>query len=364
MVAAGDRGYDNWERGAKTPSFPATAPSVIAVGGTTLLPSEGGGRGWAETVWTKSGGGCSVTQTKPSWQAFYTGCKDRMDNDVAAVADPGTPVSVYDSYGLEEKWQDFGGTSVASPFIAGVEALSTSYSRSREGADAFYLDASHIFDITKGTNFPREEGCTPTSLCGAEKGYDGPSGNGTPDGAIELKGLPENTAVPVVSPATPDQAVPESTTNGTWTHEPTSYTYQWERCNATGGECKEIAGATSSTYTPVEADVEHTLVVKVTAKNSEGSNTASSKVTNKVKPIGEITEYSLPTESTPPWMTLGPDGNVWFGDDPANKVGKITTSGTITEYALPEKKPCVGDDLGSRWKPMGHRHGLRRSQQD
>jgi len=336
-VAAGDEGYDNWQEGAKSPSFPAASPNVISVGGTTLLPSEGGGREWAETVWTGSGGGCSLTQTKPSWQAFYTGCEHRMDNDVAAVSDPSTPVSIYDTYGYTEKWHDVGGTSVASPLIAGVEGLSNSYSRSLEGADAFYLDASHMFDITKGTNFPREEGCTPTSLCNAGTGYDGPSGNGTPDGALELViNPPENTVLPVASPVTPDQAVPESTTNGSWTNEPTGYTYHWERCNATGGECKEISGATSSTYTPVEADVEHTLVVKVTAKNAGGSNSALSKATNEVEPIGRITEYTLPEKDGPNFIASGPDGDVWFTVGLGReKIGKITMSGTITEYSVP-----------------------------
>jgi streptogramin lyase len=33
--------------------------------------------------------------------------------------------------------------------------------------------------------------------------------------------------------------------------------------------------------------------------------------------------------------TATPDGNLWFTDMTSSKVGKITTSGTITEYALP-----------------------------
>ncbi len=145
---------------------------------------------------------------------------------------------------------------------------------------------------------------------------------------------PENTALPVASPETPDQAVPESTTTGTWTNEPTGYAYQWERCNATGGECIEISGATSSKYTPVEVDVEHTLVVKVTAKNSGGEGSALSKATHQVKPTGQITEYSLPSGSHPLGITAGPDGNLWFTDNSSSKIGKITTSGTITEYTV------------------------------
>ena len=118
---------------------------------------------------------------------------------------------------------------------------------------------------------------------------------------------------------------------------PTSYAYQWERCNGTGGECKEISGATSSKYTPVEADVEHTLVAKVTAKNSEGEASASSKATGKVRAIGVITEYSLPSGSRPWGIAAGPDGNVWFTDYGTSKIGKITTAGTITEYSLPSE---------------------------
>jgi virginiamycin B lyase len=170
--------------------------------------------------------------------------------------------------------------------------------------------------------------------------------DGTSDGLDQVFSTPlvppKNTVLPVASPETPDQAVPEATTTGTWTGVPTGYEYQWERCNTTGGECGAIAGATNSKYTPVEADVEHTLVVKVTAKNAAGSNSARSKATNKVKPIGQITEYSLPAGSDPFGITAGPDGNLWFTDCGTGKIGKITTSGTITEYLLPAGG-CAGE---------------------
>jgi streptogramin lyase len=174
---------------------------------------------------------------------------------------------------------------------------------------------------------------------------------GTTDGAdlafTTLPNAPENTVPPVISPTTPVKGNPESTTNGTWTNNPTSYAYEWERCNATGGECKEISGATSSTYTPGDADLEHTLVVKVTAKNSGGSNAATSAPTSEVKP--NITEYALPSLSQPNGITEGPDKNLWFTDLESGKIGKITTSGTITEYSLPslpEESRPVGIAVG------------------
>ena len=52
-------------------------------------------------------------------------------------------------------------------------------------------------------------------------------------------------------------------TTGTWTGNPTSYSYQWEDCNTTGEACADIGAATSSTYKPTAADVGHTLRVVV-----------------------------------------------------------------------------------------------------
>lgn len=61
------------------------------------------------------------------------------------------------------------------------------------------------------------------------------------------------------------------TTNGTWRNSPTSYSYQWERCSSSGTACSAISGATSQTYTIVEADEGHDLTATVTASNSHGS---------------------------------------------------------------------------------------------
>jgi subtilase family serine protease len=63
-------------------------------------------RGWTETVWNTSqgsegtGSGCSSVEPKPSWQSALSlpaGCNNRIDNDVAADADPATGVAVYDT---------------------------------------------------------------------------------------------------------------------------------------------------------------------------------------------------------------------------------------------------------------------------
>jgi len=50
--------------------------------------------------------------------------------------------------------------------------------------------------------------------------------------------------------------------------------------------------------------------------------------------LGSITNYSLAYGSSPYAITEGPDGNLWFTEQSGNKIGRITASGTITEYSL------------------------------
>ncbi len=49
-----------------------------------------------------------------------------------------------------------------------------------------------------------------------------------------------------------------------------------------------------------------------------------------------MTEFSVPTLSSDPQGIIpGPDGNLWFTEVLGNKVGRITPSGTITEFSIP-----------------------------
>ena len=56
----------------------------------------------------------------------------------------------------------------------------------------------------------------------------------------------------------------------------------------------------------------------------------------RITPAGVVTEYAVPTSSSAPDdITRGPDGNVWFTETSGNNIGRITPSGVITEYPLP-----------------------------
>jgi hypothetical protein len=156
--------------------YPHTCADVTAVGGTTLY-RDSSARGWGETAWAGTGSGCSAYIPKPAWQHDRL-CGMRTDNDTAAVADPATPVAVYDTYGGDTGWEAFGGTSVASPIIAGVYALAGNAASIDPGASHLYAHHQDLYDVTSGSNGT----CGGSYLCTAVKGYDGPTGWGTPRG--------------------------------------------------------------------------------------------------------------------------------------------------------------------------------------
>lgn len=72
--------------------------------------------------------------------------------------------------------------------------------------------------------------------------------------------------------------------NGNWEGEPTSFTYQWRRCDVSGGACADVVNATAKSYGVRTADVGHRLRVAVTAGNAEGKASATSDATATVHP--------------------------------------------------------------------------------
>ena len=179
-AATGDSGYGV--------EFPAAAPNLTAVGGTSLTYSgTGSSLTWnPQTVWTGAGAGCSAYETMPTWQATSAFdlpgvCNSRQVGDVSAVADPNTGVAVYDTY-REPGWMVFGGTSASTQIIGAMYGLAAGAGVEQPSPAALY-GGKGVVPVTSGS----DGSCGGTYLCQAgtgqlSSGYAGPVGVGVPDG--------------------------------------------------------------------------------------------------------------------------------------------------------------------------------------
>jgi hypothetical protein len=242
-ASTGDQGWDGWtyfNQGIvpatpPRPNIPATLPTVVSVGGTSLTLNASEKRS-AETVWNgngpndssefiegAAGGGCSTLYTAELWQQSApgypaAGCAGkRLNADVSAVADPLTGFDIFDSFNCGstceairsgKSWLTIGGTSLSAPLITAMYGLAGGAKGVNYPALTLYghLGGAGVFDVTKGGNgycddegaacginaqvaklaekFPELAGvkldCEGTTACNAAVGFDGPTGVGAP----------------------------------------------------------------------------------------------------------------------------------------------------------------------------------------
>jgi subtilase family serine protease len=178
LASTGDSGYNNV-------GGPSALGNVIGAGGTQLTKT---GTTYSETVWIDAGAACaSPTEVgspgvpKPSWQTD-TGCTYRTDGDVSSESGCSPGVAVY----VQGAWSEFCGTSVASPFLAGVIGLEGN-AASQHGGERFWKLKDkkvrrELHDITSGS----DGSCGGSYLCTAGTNqyetYSGPGGFGSPKG--------------------------------------------------------------------------------------------------------------------------------------------------------------------------------------
>jgi hypothetical protein len=93
-----------------------------------------------------------------------------------------------------------------------------------------------------------------------------------------------------------------TTSTGLWSNGPTSYRYQWLRCDSVQGtNCGNIAKATSQSYKLVRADAGHAVLAYVRACNASGC----ARFVNS-KPVGPIAANVVPQSVSPPTIAGKP----------------------------------------------------------
>ena len=155
--------------------------------------------------------------------------------------------------------------------------------------------------------------------------------------------VPTNQSPPTIS-GTAEEGKTLTATNGTWTGAPTSYTYVWRRCDSNGGSCANISGTNKNTYVLKKVDVDNTMRVRVTARNSDGPSQPSESVPTGVvraapaPPSGcdsnapiQIANVALPNRLIIDGQQMSP-----------GVVGRSTPSITLRFHVVCKGKPVQG----------------------
>ena len=121
---------------------------------------------------------------------------------------------------------------------------------------------------------------------------------------------------------------------GTWQNSPTSLSYGWQLCTASGTGCSAIAGANGTTYTVTSQNSGLTVAVSVTAANAHGSSTVQSSPTAVVTAPGACPEFG----STDNWT--GGAGTLNWADGGNWSRGSAPTSSDFA--CLPTDTPGSG----------------------
>lgn len=127
---------------------------------------------------------------------------------------------------------------------------------------------------------------------------------------------PQNTVAPKLS-GTAKQGSTLTISPGTWTGStPITYQYEWQRCDSKGNNCTRFAIGTDTTYTLVSGDVGNRIQVLVDAKNSAGTTSKLSNISDVV-----VTNVAAPANTGPPVIsgtlkqgsTLSTTAGTWTG---------------------------------------------------
>lgn len=328
FAASGDAGaYGCGAPGDPDPrlavDYPASSPSVVAVGGTTLRRENGG---WVETAWsdastgTGTGGGLSTLFARPVWQQ---GAGPRAVPDLSAVADPRTGIGVFgpDADG-RRRWLVAGGTSGAAPLLAGgltstISGLGRTlgFGRLHVPLYAAARDGVGLRDVVAGDNLRHLAG----------PGHDLATGLGSPDWtALGPRLLQPHVLTPA---ATAASRVPVTA------YAPASRTARYGLGETVEQACGQQQGSPPTALELPGADRATAVVLAVI--EADGCRTTSAPlVLDRTAPTASA---RLATTSRPGVLALS-----WTGSDAGSGVvqvawslrrsdtGEVVTSGTAT----------------------------------
>jgi len=173
---------------------------------------------------------------------------------------------------------------------------------------------------------------------GAQNGSGGGGGSGIVIVRYSIPAAPSISTIPTIT-GTARTGETLSSSTGTWSGSPTSYSYQWKRSLTSGGSYTDLAAATSSSYVVSDSDVGYFIKASVTATNGLGtSSPALSTATTVVVDIA-------PTNTVLPVIT----GTARTGATLTTTNGSWTSSPSLYVYQWKRATTSTGvyTDLAS-----------------
>jgi hypothetical protein len=153
------------------------------------------------------------------------------------------------------------------------------------------------------------------------------------NGQAAASAVPTNKTLPTIT-GSPQAGLTLTAMRGTWTGSPTSFSFAWSRCDASGNGCAAIAGATTRLYLVTATDIGHTLRLTVAAHNASGTGRATSAPTAVATPGG------CPSGTGPiPIASLAPPARLVIGNE---SISPSVTRRTTTIHIRFQVTACNG----------------------
>ena len=174
---------------------------------------------------------------------------------------------------------------------------------------AVAADVGHTLKVEEIASNAGGAGSPATSLASAQ---------------VEPPPIPVNTSAPTIV-GTAQQGQVLTAQNGSWSNEPMSFAYQWQRCDTTGSNCSPIPEATAQTYTLKTVDVGATVRVAVSASNLGGASSPVSSAQTAV-----VTAATSTFGKT----SVGASSDVFASDRKRVNRYALPTAGSVTKLSV------------------------------
>ncbi len=281
--------------------YPSASPNVISAGGTTVN-RDSSGNFTGESAWSSAGAGPSAYEPAPDYQSSIYSLANLLNGyrgtaDYSFDANPASGVSVYDSTSCQGYvgWLVFGGTSVASPSLAGIFNLAGAFDGGWDnGTNATSVqnnlyqnyDAassggtvcnyqSPFYDITSGS-----AGSFPTGAC-----WDFATGIGSGRG---LKGLVATTDFSLSASPSSQSVDPGSGT---------SYTVDVSYASGFSGtvtlSAAGLPSGAGATFTPSSVSASGSSTMAVTTSSTTPAGTYTLTITGTSGSLSHSTTVTL-----------------------------------------------------------------------